>query len=277
MDLLPPFVSANWLADHLADVVLCDVRMVADPADAFTEYSANHLPGAVLVDLNTDLAAPAEVILGRHPLPNPEHFAAVLARLGIGIQTSVVAYDNAVGALASRFVWMLRSIGQAAAVLDGGSDAWPGPFESGPVHVEAVGRVPVDWPDSLLASAAEVEAALAAGVPVIDSRAGERFKGEVEPLDAVAGHIPGAVNLPFADHFQSGVLASDSEIKARFAEAGMDAARSDEAPIIYCGSGVTACVNILAAELAGLGSTRLYVGSWSGWSTTPGAPIATGE
>ncbi len=277
MDLLPPFVSVNWLAEHLADVVLCDVRMLADPAAAFTEYSAHHLPGAVLVDLNADLAAPAEAVLGRHPLPNPEHFAAVLARLGIGNQTRVVAYDNAAGALASRFIWMLRSIGQDAAVLDGGSDAWLGPFESGPVHVEAIGRAPVDWPDALLASAADVEAALASGVPVIDSRSGERFRGEVEPLDAVAGHIPGAVNLPYADHLRSGVLADDAQIVARFAEAGMGGTPSDEAPIIYCGSGVTACVNILAAESVGLGPTKLYVGSWSGWSTTPGAPIATGE
>lgn len=276
MDLLPPFVSVNWLADHLADVVLCNVRMV-DPAAAFTEYSAHHLPGAVLVDLNTDLAAPAEAILGRHPLPNPEHFAAVLSRLGIGSHTRVVAYDNAAGSLASRFVWMLRAIGQDAAVLDGGSGAWPGPFESGPVHVEAVGRAPVDWPDELLASAADVELALASGVPVIDSRAGERFKGEVEPLDAVAGHIPGAVNLPFADHLPDGVLAGDAQIAARFAEAGMEESPSDETPIIYCGSGVTACVNILAAESVGLGRARLYVGSWSGWSTTPGAPIATGQ
>ncbi len=276
MDLLPPFVSVNWLADHLSDVVLCNVRMV-DPAAAFNEYSAHHLPGAVLVDLNTDLAAPAEAILGRHPLPNPEHFAAVLSRLGIGSHTRVVAYDNVAGSLASRFVWMLRAIGQDAAVLDGGSGAWPGPFESGPVHVEAVGRAPVDWPDELLASAADVELALASGVPVIDSRAGERFKGEVEPLDAVAGHIPGAVNLPFADHLPDGVLAGDAQIAARFAEAGMEGSPSDETPIIYCGSGVTACVNILAAESVGLGRARLYVGSWSGWSTTPGAPIATGQ
>lgn len=275
MDLLPPFVSVDWLASHLTEVVVCDVRMVADPASGFTEYSAHHLPGAVLVDLNTDLAAPAEAILGRHPLPNPEHFAAVLARLGIGSDTRVVAYDNAVGALASRFVWMLRAIGQDAAVLDGGSDAWPGPFESGPVAMEAVERAPVEWPEALLASATDVEAALASGVPVIDSRAAERYRGEIEPLDAVAGHIPGAVNLPFADHLQSGFLANDAEVVERFAAAGVGASPSELAPIIYCGSGVTACVNVLAAEAAGLGSARLYVGSWSGWSTTPGAPIAT--
>ncbi|NNF54852.1 MAG: sulfurtransferase [Acidimicrobiales bacterium] len=274
---MPPFVSVNWLVDHLADVVVCDVRMVADPADAFTEYSAHHLPGAVLVDLNADLAAPAEAILGRHPLPNPEHFAAVLARLGIGSRSRVVAYDNTAGALASRFVWMLRAIGQDAAVLGGGSDAWPGPFESGPVHVEAVGRAPVDWPDELLATSADVEAALKSGVPVIDSRSGERFRGEVEPLDAIAGHIPGAVNLPFSDHLQGGVLVNDPEIRARFADAGIDGSTENVPPIMYCGSGVTACLNILAAESAGLGPARLYVGSWSGWSTTPGAPIATGE
>ncbi len=255
-------------------VVVCDVRMHSDSGEAFAEYSARHLPGARFVDLNADLAAPAQAVHGRHPLPTAEHFAAVLGRLGIDEVTNVVAYDNAAGALASRLVWMIRVTGGSATVLEGGSAEWEGPFAAGPVHADAVARSVQPWPAGRIVDGPGVEAAIGAGRIVIDSRAPERFRGEVEPLDRVAGHIPGAVNLPFTDHLEGGRLTPVDQITARFAEAGVDGSAHTDRPIVYCGSGVTACFNILIAEYAGLGELPLYVGSWSGWSTTPEAPIA---
>lgn len=276
---LAPFVSAAWLSDHLADVVIAEVRM--DPvADAAQQaYEVAHLPGAVLVNVEHDLSAPAGPVVGRHPLPSPEDFAHLLERLGIDATTPVVAYDSNNGALASRFAWMLRAAGNPAAVLSGGRPAWTGPTETGAVRARPPAAIPVrPWPAHLLADADEVRAAVAAGIPVIDSRAPERFRGEVEPLDDVAGHIPGAVNLPFTDHYgDAGQVRPEVEIAGRFAELGIDRLDGDEPAIVYCGSGVTACVNLLAAEYAGLGAGRLYVGSWSGWSTTPDAAIAIGE
>ncbi len=268
---IPPFVSARWLADHYDDVVVCDVRMRPDARQAEVEFEQGHLPGARFVDLNADLAAPPGAVVGRHPLHDPVIFAALMGVLGIESTTPVVAYDNANGALAARMVWMLRATGTPAGVLDGGSDAWRGPIDTGPVHVEPVDRPVMDWPMELLADADAVRSAIADGVPVVDSRAAERFRGEVEPLDKVAGHIPGAVNLPFAQHLDGGLLTDTEATRDRLVEVGIDGSGE---PIFYCGSGVTACVNVLAAELVGLGRPRLYVGSWSGWSTTDGAELA---
>ena len=267
---LPPFVSGQWLKDNYDQVVVCDVRMRPDARQAEREFEAGHLPNARFVDLNSDLAAPPGVVAGRHPLHDPIIFAALMGVLGIGSDTPVVAYDNAGGALAARMVWMLRATGTPAAVLDGGSNAWTGPLETGEVLVEPVNRPVVQWPEELLADASAVIAAIEAGVPVIDSRAEERFRGEVEPLDRIAGHIPGAANLPFALHLEGGLLSDLPAIASRFGEVGVDGSGDS---IVYCGSGVTACVNILAAEQVGLGRPRLYVGSWSGWSTTEGAEI----
>lgn len=276
---LAPFVSAAWLADHLAEVVIAEVRMDPLAEDARRAYESAHLPGAVLVNVDHDLSAPAGARVGRHPLPSPDDFAQLLERLGIGASTPVVAYDSNNGALASRFVWMLRAAGNPAAVLSGGRPAWIGPTETGAGRTRPRTAVPArPWPAELLADANDVRAAIAAGTPVIDSRAPERFRGEVEPLDAIAGHIPGAVNLPFTDHYgDTGQLRPDGEIAGRFAELGIERLDGDEPAIVYCGSGVTACVNLLAAEYAGLGTGRLYVGSWSGWSTTPEAAIVVGE
>ncbi len=268
---MQPFVSAQWLAENYDEVVVCDVRMRPDARQAEEEFEAGHLPGARFVDLNSDLAAPPGPIVGRHPLHDPIIFAALMGVLGIAIDTPVVVYDNAGGALAARMVWMLRATGTPAAVLDGGSAAWNGSVEAGEVEVEPVDRPVVQWPEGLLADALEVQSAIDSGVPVIDSRAAERFRGEVEPLDKVAGHIPGAANLPFVQHLEGGLLHDLSATAARLSEVGVDESNDS---IIYCGSGVTACVNILAAEQAGLGRPRLYVGSWSGWSTTEGAEIA---
>ena len=269
---LPPFVSAGWLAENIDHVALCDVRMRPDAAQARREFEAGHLPGARFVDLNSDLAAPPAEVVGRHPLHDPVIFAALMGLLGIGPDTPVVAYDNSAGALAARLVWMLRATGTPAAVLEGGSGAWSGPLETGDVEVVPVERPVIPWPDELLATAEDVATATADGVPLIDSRASERFRGETEPLDKVAGHIPGAVNLPFASHLENGLLIAPERSRGRLAAVGFDG--EGPAPIVYCGSGVTACVNLLIAEHVGLGRGRLYVGSWSGWSTSEGAEIA---
>lgn len=231
------------------------------------------LPGARFVSVDDDLAAPPAPILGRHPLPTPEHFATVLERLGIDIDSRVVAYDEGNGGFAARLVWMLRIIGQDAALLDGGLDGWTGPTESGPATRPAshVTRAPVPWPDGATASADEVAAHIAAGGVVIDARDARRFAGEIEPIDAVAGHVPGAVNFAFTDNLVDGRLLDQPALAERFA-----AVRSDPQAIVYCGSGVTACHDALAIEAAGLPRPRVYVGSWSGWSTDPDRPIATG-
>ena len=268
---LPPFVSAQWLTENYHEVVVCDVRMRPDAATARSEYVAAHLPGARFVDLNSDLAAPPGDVVGRHPLHDPVIFAALMGLLGIGLHTPVVAYDDSAGALAARMAWMLRATGTPAAVLAGGSEAWTGRFESGEVEVIPVDRPAIPWPEDQLADSEAVAAATESGIPVVDSRASERFRGETEPLDRVAGHIPGAVNLPYTSHLQSGGVDL-ADAAARFQAVGV----GEGDAVIYCGSGVTACVNLLVAEAAGLGTKRLYVGSWSGWSTEDGAEIATG-
>ena len=226
----------------------------------------------MVVDLDSALAAPAAPVLGRHPLPDPDHFASALGVLGIGNDTTVVAYDDMGGALASRLVWMLRVIGQPAALLDGGSDGWEEEMHQGEVEVDAVERQAIPWPVEALADSDVVADHIAGGGTVIDSRAPERYRGETEPLDKLAGHIPGATNLPFSGNLDdAGRLISTDELVERFASI------DDPSPIVYCGSGVTACHNALAIEATGRPLPRLYVGSWSGWSTEDGRVIAVGD
>jgi thiosulfate/3-mercaptopyruvate sulfurtransferase len=251
--VIEPIVDAEWLLRRLDAVVVCEVGSGTTGGSTPDDHRAGHLPGARFVSVDDDLAGAPGPVVGRHPLPSPEDFAARLGALGIGAGTTVVAYDRHGGAFASRLVWMLRTIGQDAALLDGGFDAWTGPVESGTVDTPPVDRAPVPWPASAVASADEVVAHIESGGVVVDSRAGERYRGETEPIDAVAGHIPDAVNLPFAD------VAADSY------------------PIVYCGSGVTACHNALVFEHATGRRPRVYVGSWSGWSTDSDRPIATGS
>jgi thiosulfate/3-mercaptopyruvate sulfurtransferase len=175
--------------------------------------------------------------------------------------------------VAGRLVWMLRIIGQPAALLDGGFTSWTGDIETGrgarPIPVS---RSVVEWPTDAMASADEVAAAIEAGVVVADGRAGDRYRGEIEPIDAKAGHVPGAISLPFSVNLDQGRFRPVDELRRRFDEAGIDGDG-----IVYCGSGVSACNNLLAIEAAGLGRPRLYVGSWSGWSSDPDRPVATTE
>jgi thiosulfate/3-mercaptopyruvate sulfurtransferase len=269
--MLDPIVTADWLAGHLEHVVVCDVRTTMATATPHGEYLTRHLPGALYVDLDADLADPPAPVLGRHPLPSAERFAGVLARLGIADDTKVVAYDVGPGGHASRLVWMLRAIGIDAGLLSGGLAGWTGPAESGEVLAAPVDRAPVPWPAGAIADADETAALLAAGGVVIDSREAPRYRGEIEPIDAVAGHVPGAINLPFAGNLVDGEFRPSGELTERFAGVA-----SEPDAIVYCGSGVTACHNALAMEAAGLPRPRVYVGSWSGWSTDPDRPVATG-
>ncbi len=269
---LPPIVSTEWLLEHRDDVTVCDVRSYLDGRVGRDAYLDAHLPGARFVDLATVLASPAGPGVGRHPMPTPEVFAAGLGAEGIGDDTVVIAYDDLGGMIAGRLVWMLRIIGRPAALLDGGPATWPEPLESGPaLPVTSVERTVVPWPPDATLSADEVVAHIEAGGTVVDSRAADRYRGEIEPIDAKAGHVPGAINLPFAGNLADGRFRPVAELRERFADAGIG-----EDAVFYCGSGVSACHNVLTAELLGLGRPRVYVGSWSGWSSEPDRPVATG-
>lgn len=241
-------------------------------SDPYAGYLARRLPTARYASLDEDLAGPPAPIDGRHPLPTPVAFAAVLSRLGVAAGTPTIAYDDRNGAFAARLVWMLRIIGQPAALLDGGLDAWSGPLASGPpAQADHTDWPPIDWPAGAIANADDVAAHITRGGVVIDSRDPQRYAGEVEPIDAVAGHIPGAINVPFVDNIADDRWRDAADLADRFARAA-----HDPHTIVYCGSGVTACHNALAVEAAGFGLPRVFVGSWSGWSTDPDRLVATG-
>ena len=250
---------------------LLDVRWALDGSKGHHTYLAGHLPGAVHVDLDTELAAPARADAGRHPLPAPEDFAASLRRAGVTAGSRVVAYDDTTGAPAGRLVWMLRALGHDAAVLDGGLAAWDGGLATDDVRPTA-GDVPArEWPVTEIASADEVASGRSL---VIDARTPERYRGEVEPVDPRAGHVPGAVNLPFTGNLgQDGAFLAPEELRGRFEAAGV---RAEQEAIVYCGSGVTAAHDVLALQRAGFTRVRLFPGSWSQWSADPARPVATG-
>ena len=273
-------MDASWLREQLATdptVTICHVGSTMVGADPMTDFEHRHLPGARFVSLDYVLAAPPSGTAGRHPLPSPEDFAQGLGDLGVADDASVVAYDDRGGAFAGRLVWMLRIIGQRGALLDGGIAAWidgsSDDLEHGPVTTEPVERAVRDWPLTALADAVDVARHLRDGGVVIDSRDPARYAGELEPIDNVAGHVPGAVNLLFNDNLGSdGRFRPTDELRARFAPTVGD----DDRPIVYCGSGVTACHNALAMEHAGWALPLVYVGSWSGWTADPDRAIATG-
>lgn len=270
-------VDAQWLAAHLgeADLVVADVRWYPD-GSARRRYEEDHIPGAVFVDVDTDLSAPRTPGSGRHPLPTPRTFARSMGRLGIGDGSTVVAYDDSGGAYAARLWWMLRATGRAVAILDGGLAAWPGELARGPEARRPARFTPRPWPDELIADAREVDRLRRdPDALVLDARAGERYRGEDEPIDPVAGHIPGARNAPWSENLDpaTGRFLPPEELRRRYAALGAD--RASEVAV-YCGSGVTSAHDVLALELAGLPRGRLYVGSWSEWITDPRHPVATG-
>lgn len=274
---LPPVVDAEWLRDRLGRVVVCDVRWYLDGRSGKAAYDEGHLPGAVFADLDADLAAPPGGTRGRHPLPDPEAFADAMSRLGIGDRDTVVAYDDDGGSIAARLVWLLRVIRRDAAILDGGLDAWEGDLSTDPVHRPRAHFTATPWPSDRLADA-DLTARLAQSehTAVIDARAPDRYTGEREPVDPRPGHIPGAVNVPYADNFlpDTRFLRRADSLRVIYAGAGATGGRDI---VVYCGSGVTACLDLLALEYAGIDDARLYADSWSGWSADPERPAEPAE
>jgi thiosulfate/3-mercaptopyruvate sulfurtransferase len=254
------------------EYVLADVRSYLDGRVGRDAYDAGHLPGAVFVDLGEQLAAHTDPSLGgRHPLPTPEAFAAAMGSLGIGDEDVVVAYDDAGGTMAARLVWMLRATGLDAALLDGGIQAWDGPLETSPATRAPATFSVRPWPAERLATIDD--AADTAANLVIDARQRDRFHGAADTLDPRFGHIPGAHSVPCRENLTAdGRFLPVEELRAKFGEAGIT---GNEAVISYCGSGVTACHNLLALEYAGLGGGRLFPGSWSLWSRDPERPLET--
>lgn len=271
-----PLVSAEWLAAHLGEVVVADVRWYLDGRSGRDAYVQGHIPGAVFVDVDRDLSAPPEPSRGRHPLPGPEEFAHAMSALGIGDADHVVAYDDSGGSIAARLWWMLDATGHRAAILDGGLQAWVGMVEGGEVSRDPATFTPRPWPAELLASADDIDRLRGDHEAlVVDARAPERYSGALETIDPRAGHIPGARNAPWAGNLDpgSGRFRGAEALRGRFAALGSE--RADEVAV-YCGSGVTACHDVLALRLAGI-RARLYVGSWSQWSADKERPAATGD
>lgn len=271
-----PLLGVSELDASDPRLAIADCRWVlTDPEAGRRSYLAGHVPGAIYVSLDDDLSDMSRSGAGRHPLPSKERFAATLGRLGIGNDAFVVVYDDVGGAYASRLWWLLRWIGHGdVAVLDGGWKAWQ---EAGlRVDDTPVELVPTTYrigSGSMPVVDRDVVAGLGDERVLVDARATERYTGEVEPLDPAAGHIPGAINVPYAGNLdRSGRFLGPAELRARYGTAGVtDGSRT----IVYCGSGVTACHDILAIEAAGLGTAALYPGSWSEWSGA-GGDIATG-
>jgi thiosulfate/3-mercaptopyruvate sulfurtransferase len=273
-----PLVTAAELAAALEGAggpVLLDVRWRLAGPPGRDSYLAGHLPGAVFIDLDRDLAGPPGAA-GRHPLPDPAAFQAAMRAAGVSQDRPVVVYDDADSTAAARGWWTLRYFGHPdVRVLDGGYRAWAGvglPVATGQTvpapgdFTAAPGHMPV-------LDAARAAATARAGL-LLDARAAERYRGETEPVDPVAGHIPGAVSAPAAGNVTAdGTFLSPAELAARFDALGVRPGTSPAGA--YCGSGVTAAHEVLALELAGI-PAALYVGSWSNWITDPARPVATG-
>ncbi|GIQ70262.1 sulfurtransferase [Xylanibacillus composti] len=282
-----PVVSKRWLLARLyePDLVIADCRFdLANPLAGRQAYAASRIPGARYFDLEADLSAPVEQHGGRHPLPSPEALIATFSQAGISTDTRVVAYDDQGGAMATRLWWLLHYMGHDRVyVLDGGLAGWKQegfPIEEGNPAVVIPARFEGNPQPEWLASMPEVQAAAAQALAgeqtetvLLDSREHKRFLGEEEPIDPVAGHIPGALHYFWKDNLnERGQWRSVQELEDRF-----HALPKDREIIVYCGSGVTACPNVLALKQAGFERVRLYAGSWSDWISCPGNPIATGE
>lgn len=274
--MIPPFVDAAFLDAH-PQAVLADVRWYLDGRDGRAAFEAAHLPNAIWVDLDHQLAAhdrpPGE---GRHPFPDPRTFATAMGSLGIGNDSLVVAYDDTGGLTAGRMAVMLRMLGTDAAVLSGGLGGWRGEVETGPGRTPAPTTFePRPWPSNRFVDADGVTGTVDAGGAVLDARSHERFLGDVVQIDKRPGHIPGARSAPWSAVLDDHAMPrSPDELREYFHHLGAD---DDHEVVAYCGSGVSACLNALAMEHAGLAAPKLYVASWSGWSADPDRQAATGE
>lgn len=272
-------ISTDTLAEHLADTtwLIADCRYnLNDETWGYAQYETAHIPGAVLVDVAHDLAGARTGTNGRHPLPAVEEIASTFGRLGIQENTQVIAYDQEAGAFASRLWWMLRYLGhEAVAVLDGGFAKWT--REDRRVRRGKETRPPVPFtPRVRRQMRVTVDETLAhlddPSVLLIDARSPERYAGKPDPLDSVYGHIPGARNRYYRNNVTDiGTLRPPDELKREF-ERLLDGHPAREV-VMYCGSGITACQNLLAMEHAGLRGARLFAGSWSEWASDPSRPV----
>ncbi|QAY60091.1 sulfurtransferase [Microbacterium protaetiae] len=275
---MSPLITAAELHDLLASArppKALDVRWRLDRPDGRTAFAAGHVPGAVYVDLDSELAAHGAPADGRHPLPSPAQLQAAARRWGLNDGDTVVVYDDIANMSSARAWWLLRDAGVEVRVLDGAYEAWVHadyPIETGPIHPTA-GNVTLD-PGRLATVGMDAAADVAARGVLLDARAGERYRGEVEPIDPKAGHIPGAVSAPTTENVDDeGRFLPADVLRTRFESLGV----TGGIPVgAYCGSGVTASHEVLALAIAGF-DAALYPGSWSQWSNTPGRPVATGS
>lgn len=270
--MIAPLIDLKWLEEYQADVVLADVRWYLDGRSGQEAYERGHIPGAIFVDLDRWLSSHGSPETGRHPLPSPEDFANGMSEIGIGDDDTVVAYDDAGGVIAARLVWMLRAIGKNAALLDGGIRVYDRPLQSGTITRHRANFSSRSWPENRIAN---IDEAADRTKIVLDARNRDRYRGEQDLVDPRTGHIPGARNVPCRENLTAeGIFLPIDELRRRFQEAGV----VDGGQVIsYCGSGVTACHNLLALELAGFGEGRLYPGSWSQYSRDAGRAISTGS
>jgi thiosulfate/3-mercaptopyruvate sulfurtransferase len=265
-----PLVDVDWLRERLEDpnVRVIDFRWYLQGRNGRDEYARGHIPGAVFVDLDDVTGRQGG---GRHPLPAPGQFESAMRDAGVKGDTKVVVYDDAGASVAARLWFLLGYFGHhAQAVLDGGLQAWGGPLTTVVSRVER-GTFQAQPPDKDRVLHFDAVHNLR-GVPLIDARAGERYRGEKEPVDPKAGHIPGALSAPFTENLdRDGRFKSPDELRAQYANLG-----AQSGAVFYCGSGVNATHHVLAMEVAGLPNARIYAGSWSDWSSRD-APVATGS
>ncbi len=277
---LARLITAQQLADSLPQSLLIDCRFaLEDPSHGQRSYLEGHLPGARFLDLERDLSGPVEPgVTGRHPLPEPQRLIRRLREIGVDNDSRIVLYDDGPGAFAARAWWLLAWLGKRNDVylLDGGLAAWRQaglPLEAHECSAEC-GTFTGQPDPQMLIEATELARQLA-DFQLLDARAQPRFRGDVEPLDPVAGHIPGAICAPFSENLGGdGRFLAPDQLRQRF----LSISDGDVRPLVaYCGSGVTACHNLFAMSLAGLGLPRLYAGSWSEWITDPARPVARGD
>ena len=276
-----PLVDVAWLAAHLRDasVRVIDLRWYLAGRRGADAYAQGHIPGAVFVDLERELTA--SVGPGRHPIPSPAQLQRAMRRAGVSADTRVVVYDDAGGSIAARLWWLLELFGHPRVhVLDGGIAAWVAAGHALETDAPAIAEgglvvAPDHVPDIYDRHQVEVLRRRAA-VVLLDARVPERFRGEVEPIDARPGHIPGARNAPWTDNLVDGRFADPKALRARYRKLGV---RPGSTVVCYCGSGVTACHDILALRLARISAlrVRLYEGSWSDWARDPDRPAALGD
>jgi thiosulfate/3-mercaptopyruvate sulfurtransferase len=279
-----PLIAAQALREQLHTgtqrLLVVDCRHdLANPQSGRVAYAAGHIPGAVFASTDEDLSAPRRPGSGRHPLPSPQAFAAALGRWGFTDSSRVVAYDQGGGMWASRLWWLLRSRGHARVqVLDGGLPAWIAAGGAVTTEVPSIAPTIVEPRGFTGVMTTEEIAAASASrtITLFDARAGDRFAGRNETVDPVAGHVPGAVSMPCTANLGPDQrFLPATALRERWSPL---AGRGNDAPLVaMCGSGISACHNLLALELAGFPGARLYAGSWSEWITDPSRPVATGE